>query len=145
MNTLPAVRLIRFNPEAHTVDLYFLTTSLALRRRGWELELFEVDQLGFATDLSGQDYPIVLRLHGPLNNLAGSWLPEYLFDNNQPMELAKASQVQTTCSSLGRAEQIWLKADESRDATGQALSGLLPDEPKKAKKTPAGSTSGIAA
>ncbi|MBG8555064.1 hypothetical protein [Hymenobacter guriensis] len=125
MASLSSIPVIRLNPEADQVDLVFLTTSQALRRRNWDPEAFEIDTLGFPNELSGQDYPIVMRLQGPLDNLTGGWLPEVYFHDDQPLEPVRARDVQDACNSLRKAQQVWLKADESRDLDGQLVSGIL--------------------
>lgn len=125
MPALPPVPVLRLNPKAHVVDLLFLTTSEALRRRGWDPESFEVDDLGFPNELSGQDYPIVLRLHGPLDQLAGSWYPEAWHTGAEELEPVTAQEVQAACNSLRKIDQVFLKADDSRDAQGKAVSGFL--------------------
>lgn len=134
MSILPAVAVFILHPEAHAIDLLFVTTSLALRRREWELEHFEVDQLGFPNELSNEDYNLVLHLHGTVDHLDGGWLPQDRHDEQEPMEPVEAGKMQDLLKSLSRAGLLWLQSDESRDAAGQHISGLLAPEPKKAKK-----------
>ena len=134
MPTLPPIPVFRLNPDATLIDLVLLTTSEALRRRGWETDAFEVDALGFPNELSGQDYPIVLRLQGSPTELIGGWLPEVWFDDNQELEPAYPSNIEIACNSLRKVQQVWLKADESRDAQGQLVAGIL--QPRAARLTP---------
>lgn len=142
MPVLPPLREINLNSEAQYLDIVYLTTSKALRRRGWEPELFELDELGFTNELSGTDYPIVLHLHGTQEELVGGWLPESRYDMNEPMEPVEAAVVRGELASLAHAGQIWVKEDESVDAQGNRVPGnKLPtrEAPAKGKKqiTPA--------
>lgn len=135
MSLLPPVTSFILNPEAQTLDLLFVTNSVAMRRRKeWELEPFEVDELGFPNGRGEEEYTLVLHLQGPVDQLDASWLPEALYEEHTPMEPVESRKMRELCLSLARGGQLWLHSDDSRDAGGQLIGGLLGPEARKLKK-----------